>query len=110
MKSVTLSSGQGFGEHSYSLHLIVESVGASLNRVGSSLKFFRELSRGGSWVSVEVKSTFGPSRPPLPMIRDITDRSQTDPPLFKRALESWPYVFITVSITGLAYIAIRAFR
>jgi hypothetical protein len=28
----------------------------------------------------------------------------------KRALESWPYVFIAISVTGLAYIAISAYR
>lgn len=30
--------------------------------------------------------------------------------LFRRAIEFWPYVFIVVSLTGLAYIALSSSR
>jgi len=29
---------------------------------------------------------------------------------FRRAIEFWPYVFIAISVTGLAYIALTAVR
>lgn len=32
------------------------------------------------------------------------------PHLLRRAFESWPYVFIAVSITGLSYIAFQNLR
>ncbi len=31
-------------------------------------------------------------------------------PWFRRAIEFWPYVFIAISLTGLAYIALTAVR
>jgi len=33
-------------------------------------------------------------------------RTNSEVSLFKRAIESWPYVFIIVSVAGLAYIAL----
>jgi hypothetical protein len=37
---------------------------------------------------------------------------RTDSPslFLRRALESWPYIFIAVSVSGLSYIAVQALR
>lgn len=35
-------------------------------------------------------------------------RTNSEASLLKRAIEFWPYVFIVISVTGLAYIALSA--
>jgi hypothetical protein len=37
-------------------------------------------------------------------------RTDVQPSLLKRTIELWPYLFIVVSVTGLAYIALHATR
>jgi len=37
-------------------------------------------------------------------------RTNSEVSLIRRAIEWWPYVFIVVSVTGLAYIALSAAR
>jgi len=39
-----------------------------------------------------------------------TKRNPSSTSHLRRAFEVWPYVFIAVSITGLAYIALNAAR
>jgi hypothetical protein len=40
---------------------------------------------------------------PMPQVRNNQSMSA-----FRRAIELWPYLFIAVSVTGLAYIALAA--
>jgi hypothetical protein len=70
----------------YIIHLIAPQAGVSLN----AKSLFRDSSSG----------------PPIfTMSQDRTMQS-----LLRRAFELWPYLFVAVSVTGLAYIAITATR
>jgi len=37
-------------------------------------------------------------------------RTNSELSVFRRAIDYWPYVFIAVSLTGLAYLALSAAR
>jgi hypothetical protein len=40
-------------------------------------------------------------------MRELMTRIRQSMPFFERAVEAWPYVFIAVSVAGLAYIALN---
>lgn len=45
--------------------------------------------------------------------RDMTEVSPNEAPpssIFRRAFQTWPYVFLAISIVGLTYLVFNAFR
>ena len=51
-----------------------------------------------------------PRTPSNSMRASLQNRMPSAVPFFKRAIDYWPYVFMTISVVGLAYIALNAMR
>ena len=57
----------------------------------------------GAWPPMDTELTTVTSAMP----EDLVNSQRS---LFRRTIELWPYLFIAISVTGLAYVALTAAR